>query len=338
MTSIRFEGHRYELASGESVLECLERNGRETASRCRTGVCQSCLLKCRSGDIPTKSQHGLKASWLQAGYFLPCVCRPDASAAGTLDLVRPDDVGLDVTSRIVARRTLVDGIVEVHVAKPEGFEFLPGQFVHLIREEDELSRPYSIANQPDEDCLRFHVRIVPTGAMSPWLASAPLDSPLRLRGPSGDCCYQSGTSQEELLLIATGTGLAPIFGVLEAALHAGHQGPIQLYHGAARRGDLYLKEELQRLEESHSNLSIHPCVLPDGGRGEMSLTQMLSDAALSGRTSLKGVRVYLAGNPDTVSRLKKQAYLAGADLSSIHADPFLGSGSAVTTPVSATAR
>lgn len=129
------------------------------------------------------------------------------------------------------------------------FAYEPGQFLTLLR-GDGLARSYSIASQPDDEHLELHVRLVPGGAMSGWLASPEaLGAALQVRGPSGSCFYVKGRPEQPLLLAGTGTGLAPLWAIARAALAAGHTGPIRLFHGARSAAGLYFIDELSDLAE-----------------------------------------------------------------------------------------
>jgi NAD(P)H-flavin reductase len=73
-------------------------------------------------------------------------------------------------------------------------------------------------------------------------------------------CSSAGESQRPLLLIATGTGLAAIAGILQTVLAQGHCGPVRLYHGVRQARDLYLHKTLQALADEHANLHYYGCV------------------------------------------------------------------------------
>ena len=322
MVRLAFNGAQHTVADGETVLECLERHGHRLASVCRSGVCQSCMLRCDRDDLPSPAQRGLKDAWKAQGYFLPCVCKPE------LDLiVEPcDGAGLVFSTEVVDIQALNDRVVQVHLRKPEGLSFEGGQFVHVIRPYDGLSRPYSIASLAEDPHLELHVRVFEGGQMSTWLQDAKPKTSLQIRGASGECIYLSSRPEQPLLLAGTGTGLSPLLGVLRTALKSGHSGPIHLYHGGARPEDLYRWEALRALERSHDNLRVHGCVrdLPIS-RSDLR-GQTIEEALLEDHPRLNGYRVYLCGNPTVVTRLKKKAYLAGAALAEIHSDPFVTNG------------
>lgn len=314
-----FEGRTFELAPGETVLECLERHGHAVRSFCRAGVCQSCVLKARSGSLPGRSQLGLRPSQRAQGYFLSCVCKPDAD----LELERADNVP-EHTARVLRVESISSGVLRVILSRPEQLDFRAGQFIQLERPPDALMRPYSIASLPSEATLELHVARLTAGLMSGWLASAE-GAAVTVRGPFGDCFYVADESARPLLLAGTGTGLAPLLGVLKAALSAGHRGPIHLYHGSTDPSGLYLWRELQALRESATGLSVIGSVLSAGGAAVPPgiRVQPLDQAVLGDLPDLTQHRVFLCGNPELVQRLKKRIYLAGTPLDRIHADPFV---------------
>lgn len=323
MPNIRFDNRTLTLEAGETVLSCLERSGFERPSSCRSGVCQSCLMKATEGNPPDKSQAGLKSAWKAQGLFLACVCTPtedltidECGAVGTCEgrISRVEPMLADVL-RV---------FVEVHdMPQPP----LPGQFVSLVRPDDGLTRPYSIAGIDADGRLELHVAVLPDGQMSNWLHTAE-GAAVQVRGPSGECFYQATHADQPLLLAGTGTGLAPLVGVVRAALAAGHQGPISLYHGSRAASGLYFYEELRQLEDQHENVSVVFSAL-DHDRPEADVrTEPIDRCIAADRPKLDGHRLYLCGNPDLVRMLKKRAFLAGANLQEIHSDPFVTSAPA----------
>jgi len=314
---LEFAGKQYELGTGETVLECLERHGEQMVSSCRSGVCQCCLVRATAGAVPRAAQQGLKQSWREQGLFMPCVCRPE----GDLAIERSDAVQL-FSSRVESVQELSPRVMRVRLTMPEGFRFAGGQFIQLVRPADGLMRSYSIASLPGEGALQLHVSRQPGGIMSQWLPAA-AGEPVQLRGPLGECSYVTSEPERPLLLAGTGTGLAPLYAVLRAALREGHAGPIHLFHGAAGIAELYLWRELQELAERHANLSLSASVAGDAAGEPGVSSRPLAEQVLSDGPSPKQLRAWLCGNPDFVRGLRKQLYLAGTPLERIHADPFI---------------
>ncbi|MEO6186646.1 MAG: FAD-binding oxidoreductase, partial [Steroidobacteraceae bacterium] len=199
-----------------------------------------------------------------------------------------------------------------------------GQFIQLSRPEDGLMRPYSLASTADAELLELHVALLPLGRMSQWLQGA-VGNTVGLRGPFGECFYVPETPPRPLLLAGTGTGLAPLFGVLRTALESGHGAPVHLLHGAASRDDLYLWPALQELAVRNVQLQIAGST--PGNHDDARITsRSLQEQALASDLPLADSRIYLCGNPDFVRNLRRALYLAGTPLERIHADPFLAPG------------
>lgn len=318
---VSFEGRTHEGPDGESVLECLERHGVEVASFCRNGACQTCLMKAVGGEVPAAARQGVKESWQRQGYFLACMCRHP----GLLEVARCDAARAWPT-RVLEATRLQGDVLRVRIARPEGFEFAAGQFVQLIRPADGLMRPYSIASLPSDAAIELHVAMLPGGRMSQWLTDA-AGTAMQIRGPFGECSYWQDEPDRPLLLAGTGTGLAPLLGVLRAALAAGHRAPIRLFHGSRRIDGLYMWEDLRALQAASTALSIHGSVLEAGSEPQHPAgvsSRALAEQVLGlGDSLLAAHRVYLCGNPQLVRELRREIYLAGVPFARIHADPFL---------------
>ncbi len=322
MPNIEFEGNVYAAREGETVLSCLERHGHAIPSSCRSGVCHSCIMRKTRGGLPASSQRGLKAAHQAQGFFLACQCVPEED----LSIVRAADATGRAIATLVRTERLNHRVLRVFLAPTSSLDYFPGQFVNLVR-PDGLVRSFSLASVPAlEGELELHVALVPGGQMSGWLhnAAKPGES-MTVQGPLGSCFYTPGSPEQPLLLLGTGTGLAPLWGILRDALNQGHSGPIHLFHGAARADDLYLVDDLRNLERATENFHYHPCTRDeDGGRG--FTRGSVDDAALGSFPQLKGWRVFLCGNPDLVRQTQRKAFLAGANMGDIHADAFLPAG------------
>lgn len=320
---IQFDDRSLVGREGESVLECLERHGEQVESFCRSGACQSCLMRADSGDVPAAAQQGLKPVWRQQGYFLACMCRP----AGELRVSRVD-AAQQYASRVLSVEQLADEVIRVVLERPADLVYEAGQFIQLVRPADGLMRPYSLASLPEDGVLDLHVAVLPGGQMSQWLSGAAGEA-IEIRGPFGECFYQDREPDRALLLAGTGTGLAPLLGVVRAALKAGHRAPIRLMHGAVRLQDLYYWTELKRLQQEHPQLEIVGSVLSEAEVSELLseddagiLHEPLDQLVMGRKESLAGSRIYLCGDPGLVQKLRKQIYLAGTPLDQIHSDAF----------------
>lgn len=319
MAQVKHESRWYPLESGESVLDGLLRQGVAVPHSCRAGACQSCLMKAVGGAVPEAAQAGLKDTLKAQGYFLACTCRPQEGTA--LEVAGAD--GLRVPARVASLEPLSADVLRVRLETQVPLEYRAGQYVSLVREGG-LTRSYSVASLPREGALELHVRLIPGGAMSGWLArEARPGERVAVQGPVGSCFYVPGRPEQPLLLAGTGTGLAPLYGILRDALEAGHTGPIYLFHGARTPEGLYLTGELRGLASSHPNLHYRPGVLSGGTR---DVAEGALDVLIRAECPKPaGWRAYLCGDPALVQSLRKKLFLSGLSLKDIHADAFLPS-------------
>ncbi len=322
MPQLRYGDRQFAL-SGETVLERLLAEGVVIPNSCRSGVCQSCLLRATEGTPPPSAQQGLKDSWRARGYFLSCVARPTEDLAVTSQ----DDDSLLTPVTLTGKDWLTPTVLRLRFATPEQFPYQPGQYVNLLAPGG-ITRSYSLASLTTEPFLEFHVRVLPDGRMSTWLRDLPVGAAAQIRGPAGECFYVPGRPTQPLVLVGVGTGLSPLFGVVREALRQQHVGSIALVHGARSPHGLYLRKELTQLAKDHPNLTYQPVVLSDDGetKGEALASCVVSslEAFLKSRfAKLGGHRAFLCGDAELVGQLRKQVFLQGCSRKDILADAFV---------------
>jgi CDP-4-dehydro-6-deoxyglucose reductase, E3 len=324
MKRLTFNAQTFDLTDHESVLDCLLRNGQAIPYACKAGMCQACLVKAVDCEATEESRKWIKPALQAQGYTLACQWVPQSDAA--IMLPRVED--FSVATRIHQLELLTPRIMRLllEVSEPARMPACrPGQYLSLINPAG-TSRPYSIANDfALEGFLEFHISHTTHGEFTHWLFNAARPGHiLHVRGPAGDCYYHEVEDAEHPLLLAgTGSGLAPLYGVLRDALQKGHTAPIALYHGGRSKDHLYLVETLQTLAANHDNFSYHPCTIQDeaaAGFHVGPLEQILGrhlQASVAAQS-----RAYLCGAPDLVHKLRKQLFLGGVKAGNIHCDPF----------------
>lgn len=316
MVMIRYEDNEYACEPGETVLECLERHGVSVPNSCRAGVCQTCLMQALEGEVPAEGQSGLKDTLVMQKFFLACITKP----TGDLTVALPDAAQVRVPAEVLEKDLLAPFIVRLRLKPKKKYDWHPGQFLNLFR--GDLTRSYSIASLPEEGFVELHIARVPGGKMSGWVFDElQVGEAVEISRPQGKMFYVPGRPDQPLLMIATGTGLAPLYGILRDALEQGHTGPIWLYHGSRVAEGLYLRETLQQLAETHPNVHYRPCL--SQGEPPVGVTAgRPNEVALEEHPDLKGWRVFLCGNPDMVKAAQRQVFLAGASMQDILTDPF----------------
>jgi NAD(P)H-flavin reductase/ferredoxin len=319
VVTIRYRDDRCELAPGQSVLDALLERGYDIPHSCRNGTCQTCLMRATEGNPPEESQKDLSPTLRLRSHFLACVCRPDED----LTVSVPAEGESTLTAVVRRLEPLNADILRVELAVDEPFDYRAGQFLNLFMDEM-LGRSYSLASVPElDEYLELHVRRLPDGRVSGWIHDElRVGQTLAVRGPGGNCFYVPGQPEQPLLLIGTGSGLAPLYGILRDALRHGHTGPIRLFHGSRSADGLYLTGELRELARTHAQFDYVPCVSGPEVPSQHA-TGRVHDVALTDTPDLKGWRVYLCGHPDMVQQAQMRAYIAGASLTDIHADAFV---------------
>ena len=317
MSKVAFGGQSYERGEG-SVLDCLTAQGVPVPSSCRSGVCQTCLMRAIKGAVPEKAQAGLKPTLAAQNYFMACSCYPEQD----IEVVLPEAGMGKLGAKVTAVEYLNADILGIRLKPSRHFEYKAGQFINLFKDAT-TARCYSLASVPSlgED-LFLNVRKVPSGLVSGWLfENLKAGDDITISEATGDCFYVPGNPEQNIILIGTGSGLAPLYGIIRDALLNGHRGKLSLYHGSYNKEGFYLAEELKQLARSHSNFRYVPCV-SDGEAPAGYAQGMVLDVALADNPDLSGWRVFLCGNPDMVNAAKKQTFFAGASLGEIFADPF----------------
>ncbi len=318
MAAVRFENRSFEWASGESLLECLERNKVDVASSCRSGACHSCLVKVVEGPISPVAQLGLKETWKQQRLCLSCVSTEHADIT-----VAQSDTAVQVSATVREKQSLGRDVVRLRLAPAQPFALRAGQFINLTLTSDGLTRSYSVASHDADGYLELHVRVVEHGKMSTWVRDTlKVGDTVSVRGPTGDCFYVEGRQDQPLVLVGTGTGLAPLIGVARDALRRGHRGSIALIHGGRTSEDLYLDVELRQLAKKHPNFRYLPTLsarerMPGTHSGRVD--RVLTDEF----PSLAGYRAFLCGSPAMVRDIRALLYKLGASLDDILADAFI---------------
>ena len=291
----------------ESVLEAAQRAGLEIPYSCRRGVCITCQGKVLAGSV--ESSGTIRSASEGAFDALFCTARPRSDLTVSPRRVsRPLGLGQprEVTARVFRKQAVGPGVVRLHLRFPIGqrVAFRAGQFLDVIL-PDGARRSYSMANSPAEaDGVQLHVRVHPGGAFSDHLLGrlVPGD-PLRLSVPHGEV-EPGGSDPRPLILLATGTGFAPVASILDEAVRRRWTRPITLYRGARRAEDLYLPDLAARWARRLRGFR-HVPVLTQAGTGWDGRAGRVPAAAAADVPDMAGVQVYASGSPAMVASARE---------------------------------
>ncbi|MGZ4956464.1 MAG: 2Fe-2S iron-sulfur cluster-binding protein [Methylobacter sp.] len=318
MRSITVDGSTFPCQSNETVLQTLLRENIQVPNGCRQGLCQACMMRSLDNSPPVSAQVGLKDTLQKQNYFLACICHPEQDMTVAL----PNRQGASIEAVVIKKQLLTPDIVHLVLEYKTQFNFFAGQFVNLKR-PDGLTRSYSIANIPlSKNTLEFHIRRLPNGQFSSWVYDElEVGAQLTISEAQGSCHYLPGRAEQPLMLVGTGSGLAPLYGIIADALAQDHSGPIQLFHGSSDLNGLYFVNEMRELAEKFDNFHYTPCLSGEDVESD-HIRGRTHDIALLSAETLKGWRIFLCGHPEMVNQTKKMAFMKGASMTDIYTDAF----------------
>ncbi len=311
---------------GQTILEAALARGVAYPHGCRSGNCGACKSRLHGGEVEMSpySEFALTEAERAEGLILACRAVPwsDCEVAW----LEAEETAVHPVRRLVCRVRAVDAMthdirrIRLEILSGGPFTFSPGQYARLAFAEL-APRDYSMANRPDEDVLEFHVRRVPGGAASAYVADrlAPGEE-VRVEGPFGSSHLREG-HRGPILAIAGGSGLAPIKSIVETALDGGPARPIHLYFGVRAERDLYLEDHFRALSARHPNLDFRPVLSEPGGPTDRR-TGLVHEAVARDLADLDGFKAYIAGPPPMVEAATAMLTARGLPRADIHADAF----------------
>ncbi|HZP86783.1 MAG TPA: 2Fe-2S iron-sulfur cluster-binding protein [Burkholderiales bacterium] len=328
--------HPVDAEDGETILDALLRNGVGFSYSCQAGNCGSCKCQYVSGEIYELeySEHALAPT--ERARNLVLACRTQVWGDVRIRRLSAEEFVMHpsrvMSCRVQAVEALTHDVLRLRFEIVSGgpFVFSAGQFAKLQFDfAPEAVRDYSMANTPDERRLEFHVRIRPDGVSAKIGEHLKVGDHVRISGPFGTS-YLREKHGGPIVVIAGGTGLAPIRSIVRAALDRNMMGPIHLYFGAREERDVYGEAELRAWARVHPNLRVHVVVSELASAAPNRRTGMVTDAVMQDFATLVGANAYLAGPPAMVDAATELLLARGLTRSDIHADAFY---SAVAAPV-----
>ncbi len=239
--------------SDETVVAAALRERVHLETDCLEGACATCKALCTAGSfaLDDYSKEALDDTEREAGYTLLCQTR--VSADCTLELPyaaaralarRPT---LTHAGRLAAIEPIAEGVVRLEIECADAIDFLPGQYMHLCIPGADTRRSYSMANPPGRARLEFYIKLLEAGVMSDYARErARVGDAIELGGPLGH--FYLRPPLRPMLMVAGGTGLAPLLAMLEwLAVAGGAAQPIRLLYGANRPEELFALDALARL-------------------------------------------------------------------------------------------
>lgn len=331
---IRQAGRRIAVAEGDTILEAALADGMAYPHGCRSGRCGSCKSRLISGevDLLDHSRFALSDEEKAQGLILACraIPRTDAIVAWLGgDEETTSHPRRRLNCRVAAIEDATHDIKDIRLTIIGGGDplaFTAGQYARLTF-PDAPTRDYSMASAPGKQELEFHIRQVPGGAATQRIhALLKLGDPVLVEGPFGSS-YLREKHAGPILCVAGGSGLAPIKGIVEAAIAHGMKQPIHVYFGARSDRDLYLVDHFESLAQRHPNVAFTP-VLSDAPLEARWRTSFVTDAVAQDLQNFDGWKAYVAGPPPMVEAAMQIVTERGLRPEDLHADVFFTPGEA----------
>ncbi|MGI6873064.1 benzoate 1,2-dioxygenase electron transfer component BenC [Amycolatopsis sp. 3B14] len=292
---------------------------------CRDGACGTCKAFCESGDYDggTYIDDALSPDEASRGYVLPCSMKPRSDLvlqiASTSAVAKTQAATYSATLTGLDRLSPTTFALTLETPDRDKLAFLPGQYVNIEVPGTGQTRSYSFSNAPDDKELTFLVKLTPGGLMSDYLTerAAPGDE-LRFTGPNGSFFLRE--TERPVLLLAGGTGLAPILSILRAMRACGSSRPAHLVYGVSTDDDLVELDTLASLAAEVEGLTWDYCVAdPDSSAPNKGyVTSLIRDEHLHGGD----VAVYLCGPPPMVEAVRKHFTDAGVQPTGFYYEKF----------------
>jgi len=342
--SVRPSGREFSAESTENILDAALRSGAGLPFGCKDGACGSCKAKVLSGELEQgwHAAPALSAEEHAAGMALLCCAQ--ARSDLVIEVREIAGYGEYPARRMPCRITHLERIapdvviVTLQLPAKEHLQYRAGQFLEFTLGEG-ARRCYSIATAPHaEEAISIHVRHMPGGIFTDALFGAAGKSIkerdiLRLEGPLGTF-FLRPTGERPIVLLASGTGFAPIKAIAETIFHLqlNHDDPgsarpgrsVALYWGARARRDLYMDSLPARWAGEQPNFRYVP-VLSDALEQDAwtGRTGFVHQAVMQDLPDLSGHEIYACGAPAMIDAAHRDfVKLCGLPEDQFMADAF----------------
>lgn len=318
----------FSAGKDKTILEAALKNGHSFPYGCRNGACGSCKGKLIEGKIRYEHEiSGLSKQEADDGYTLFCTAIPESDIViEAKEIEQIHDIQIrKLPCRVTEIEKLNHDVIRLLLKLPssERLQFLAGQYIDLLLKGGK-KRSFSLANAPhNDDHLELHIRHYDGGLFSEYAFRELKESTLlRFEGPLGTFFLREN-SERPIIMVAGGTGFAPIKGIIEHSIHLNDQRPIHFYWGARAKQDLYLHELAQTWADKHENIKYIPVLSEADAEDKwQGKTGFVHNAILEDIEDLTGYEVYTCGPPPMVHAVLDSFVERGLSAEFIYSDSF----------------
>jgi CDP-4-dehydro-6-deoxyglucose reductase len=310
--TIKPSDHSFACGPDETVLAAAMRADLMLPYGCRNGACGTCKGKVLAGEVDygAHQKSTLTEDEKRVGYALFCCARPRSDV--TIEVREVRRAGDIVIKRLPCRIESIEkaapdvAIVRFKLPANERLQYLAGQYIDFLL-KDGKRRSFSLATPPHDDkLLELHIRHVPNGSFTDALFTQYKGREiLRFEGPLGSF-YLREDSAKPIVLVAGGTGFAPIKAIVEHALHHRIERQMVLYWGARAMADLYLPHLPGRWQSENANFTYIPVLSePRAEDCWPGRTGFVHQAVMQDFPDLSGYQVYACGAPPMIDAARR---------------------------------
>ena len=308
--TVQPSGHQFTCDEDETILAAAMRAGVGLPYGCKNGACSSCKGKVISGNVTHKphQQRALTEEEAAAGMSLFCCATPHADLViEAREVAGSSDYPVKkMPSRVSTIEKVAPDVVVISLQLPanESLKYRAGQYIEFMLPGGKR-RSYSMATAPDNGPITLHIRHMAGGFFTEQVFSTMKERDiLRFEGPLGTF-FVRDDSDKPMVLLASGTGFAPIKAIVEHLNQTGSTRKMVLYWGGRRPQDLYMDALCREWAAKLPNFDYVPVVsnaLPEDhwtGR-----TGFVHHAVMADLPDLSGYQVYACGAPIMVESAK----------------------------------
>lgn len=327
--TVQPSGHQFACDADETVLAAAMRAGVGLPYGCKNGACSSCKGKVIAGSV-THKPHQVRALTPEeeaAGMSLFCCAIPQADLViEAREVAGSGDYPVKkMPSRVSTIEKVAPDVVVISLQLPanETLQFRAGQYIEFLL-RDGKRRSYSVATAPDNGPITLHIRHMPGGLFTDQVFSTMKERDiLRFEGPLGTF-FVRDDSDKPMVLLASGTGFAPIKAIVEHLVQTGSTRKMALYWGGRRPQDLYMDALCREWADRLPNFQYVPVVSNAEAEDNWSgRTGFVHQAVMADLPDLSGHQVYACGAPIMVESAKRDFVAqCGLPADEFYADAF----------------
>ncbi len=332
--SVQPSGRLFSAESNETLLAAGIRQGIGLPYGCKDGACGSCKCKKLEGSVVHGPHQSKALSDEEEAQGLILTCCAMAQSDVVLESRQVTEAGAfpikKMPVRVASMAKKSDDVMVIQLQLPANdvMKFHAGQYIEFLL-RDGSRRSYSMANAPHTleagaPKVELHIRHMPGGKFTdPVFTTMKEKDILRAEGPYGSFFLRED-SDKPMVLLASGTGFAPIKALIEHMQHQGITRPATLYWGGRRPSDLYMNDwieaQLARMPQLRYVPVISNATAEDAWTGR---TGFVHQAVLQDHPDLSGFQVYACGAPIVVDSAQRDyVNLGGLPAEEFYADSF----------------